>query len=174
MGHSGNWNTTERVLGFTCSQIHQMTYPLATLASSENHRRCVDIAVHRSEVQKVYEQQLLDISQPISCSGNTASLCLSLPLFLRVSFRICYRSINSFFPVLSFRPCFPSLFLRRRIVLGPTDHDSSYQHDCRQEKRTSVPRYRYIYMLLVLDWKMGSNEMIRFLWSSGSRYVADR
>lgn len=83
-----------------------MTYPLATLASSENHRGCVDIAVHRPEVQKVYEQQPLDISQPISCSSNTASLCLSLPFFLHVSFRICYRSINSFFPVLSFRPCF--------------------------------------------------------------------
>lgn len=84
-----------------------MTYPLATLASFEYHRGCVDIAVHRSEVQKVYEQQPLDISQPISCSNsNTASLCLSLPFFLHVSFRICYRSINSFFPVFSFRPCF--------------------------------------------------------------------
>lgn len=153
-----------------------MTYPLATLASSENHRGCVDIAVHRSEVQKVYEQQPLDISQPISCSNsNTASLCLSLPFFLHVSFRLL-SFYQFFFSRVLVSPVLSSLFLRRRIVLGPTDHDSSYQHDCRWEKRTSVPRYRYIYiyMFFVLDWKMGSNEMIRFLWSSGSRYVADR
>lgn len=139
-----------------------MTYPLATLASSENRRGCVDIAVHRSEVQKVYEQQPLDISQPISCSSsNTASLCLSLPFFLHVSFRICYRSINSFFSRALVSPVLSSLFLRRRIVLRPTDHDSSYQHDCRWEKRTSVPRYRYIY-IWSLSW-IGKWDRTRWL-----------
>lgn len=125
-----------------------MTYPLATLASSENHRGCVDIAAHRSEVQKVYEQQPLDISQPISCSSIVIQP-LFVCLFLSFS---TYRSVSAivlsilFFSRALVSPVLSSLFLRRRIVLGPTDHDSSYQHDCRWEKRTSVPRYRYIYI----------------------------
>lgn len=124
-----------------------MTYPLATLASSENHRGCVvDIAVHRSEVQKVYEQQPLDISQPISCSSNTVSLCLSLPFFLHVSFRICYRSINSFFS--RFSRFARAFFFVSSSPNHPGTHGSRFQQPTRlslrkENERSSISLYIY-------------------------------
>lgn len=126
-----------------------MTYPLATLASSENHRGCVDIAVHRSEVQKVYEQQPLDISQPISCSNsNTLFVCL----FLSFS---TYRSVSAIVLSILFFPC--SRFARAFFFVSsspnrPGTHGSRFQLPTRlslgkENERSSISLYIYIYVL---------------------------